>query len=89
MIAIISSVISAVSSIAATVGPALSTFATTLVAKLPSIIETIVKVAKVVVDVAQAFGILNLRLESIIIKSRINCLFYRLNNIIYLYKVTI
>ena len=59
MIAIINSIISAVSSIAATVGPALSTFATTLVAKLPSIIETIVKVAKVVVDVAQAFGILN------------------------------
>ena len=58
MIAIISSIISAASSIAATVGPALSTFATTLVAKLPSIIETIVKVAKVVVDVAQAFGLL-------------------------------
>ena len=59
MIAIISSIISAVSSIATTVGPALSTFATTLVAKLPSIIETIVKVAKVVVDVALAFGLLN------------------------------
>ena len=59
MIAIISSIISAVSSIATTVGPALSTFATTLVAKLPSIIETIVKVAKVVVDVAQTFGLLN------------------------------
>ena len=59
MIAILGTIISVVSSIATTVGPALSTFATTLVAKLPSIIETIVKVAKVVVDVAQAFGLLN------------------------------
>ena len=59
MIAIISSIISAVSSIATTVGPAVSVFAKTLVEELPSIIETIVKVAKVVVDVAQTFGLLN------------------------------
>ena len=59
MIPFIASIISAVSSLATTVGPVVSSFASTLVAKLPTIATTIVKVASVIVNVAQTFGLLN------------------------------
>ncbi len=59
MIPLITTIASTVLSIATKVGPIVSSFVGPLVAKLPSICETIGKVAKVFGYVAQIFGLLN------------------------------